>query len=406
MSKSGWVKTLGPVIVIVIALVLAIILISSKTPPEQKIPESKDFLVEARLAEKQQTAFVVHSQGNVVPKNQTRISVQVNGQVMAISEQFEVGGTFRKGDVLAVLEQQDYQTEVKLAEAELAQAQATLQEEIARGKVAEKEWRSVNSVVPPELGLRKPQLAREQANVKATEAKLERAERNLARTEIKAPYNGIVINRNIDLGQYVSAGSETGTIYSTDTAEIRLPVTESELAYIDLQGDLKSKTSVRLKAKVAGTLQYWDAELVRTEGVMDAGSRVLYAVARVEDPYNLNGKRDGAVLRFGQFAEADITGSDLEELYVLPRSVLRLDNTILTVSKDNTLQINPVDVARATAKQVYVRSGLPENPKVVFSVVPNPYEGMKVRISGEELITEDATESDSDELKISGADNE
>ena len=204
MSKSGWVRSIGPLLVLLIAVLLAIIFIASKKPPEQKEVVTKDFLVEAQVVNREATAFVVSSQGNVVPKNQTRISAQVSGQVVSLADVFEVGGMFKKGDVLAVLE------------------------EIARGKVAETEWRSVNSKVPPELGLRKPQLASEQANVKAAEAKLERARRNLDRTEIKAPYNGIVIARNIDLGQFVSSGSEVGTLYSTDVAEVRLPITESE----------------------------------------------------------------------------------------------------------------------------------------------------------------------------------
>ncbi|OFC68711.1 efflux RND transporter periplasmic adaptor subunit [Alteromonas confluentis] len=406
MSKSGWVRSIGPLLVLLIAVLLAIIFIASKKPPEQKEVVTKDFLVEAQVVNREATAFVVSSQGNVVPKNQTRISAQVSGQVVSLADVFEVGGMFKKGDVLAVLEQTDYETELKLAEAELAQAVAALQEEIARGKVAETEWRSVNSKVPPELGLRKPQLASEQANVKAAEAKLERARRNLDRTEIKAPYNGIVIARNIDLGQFVSSGSEVGTLYSTDVAEVRLPITESELAYIDLQAELANNTAVVLSAKVAGQRQHWQAKLVRTEGILDSGSRVIYAVAQINDPYNMNKDPARATLRFGQFAEAEITGTQSQPLYVLPRSVLRLDNSILTVSDENTLQINDVEVIRATAKHVYINDGLPEQPKVVFSVVPNPYEGMKVRISGEELQQEDDTDADSIELNVTGGSDE
>ncbi len=406
MSNSSWVRSFGPLIVLLIAVIVAVIFIASKKPPEKKEVVTKDFLVEARVVNREATAFVVNSQGNVVPKNQTRISAQVSGQVVSLSDVFEVGGMFRKGDVLAVLEQTDYQTELKLAEAELAQAVAALQEEVARGKVAESEWRSVNSRVPPELGLRKPQLASEQANVKAAEAKLERARRNLDRTEIKAPYNGIVIERNIDLGQFVSTGSDVGTLYSTDVAEVRLPITESELAYIDLQAELANNTLVDLSAKVAGKRQHWQAKLVRTEGILDAGSRVLYAVAQIDDPYNMQNDADRAVLRFGQFTEAQITGTESKPLYVLPRSVLRLDNTILTVSDDNTLKINPVDVVRATARNVYVDEGLPEQPKVVFSVVPNPYNGMKVRVSGEELKQEEESDSSSIALDVAGGSDE
>lgn len=388
MSKSGWLKTFGPLIVIVIAIVVAVVLIMSKKPPEEKTVEKKDFLVEASAYYRQPTSFVIKSQGNVVPKNETRLSAQVSGQVVRIADVFVTGGMFRKGDVLAVLEQDDYQTEVKLAEAELAQAEAALEEEIARGKVAEQEWRSVNSVVPPSLGLRKPQLAREKANVKAAEAKYERAKRNLARTEVRAPYDGIVIARSVDVGQFIGVGTEIGTLYSTEVAEIRLPITESELAFIDVNGSLKDAASVSIQAVVAGESREWQAKLVRTEGVLDAGSRVIYAIAEVVDPYNRGQSNHNRILRFGQFVEANITSLKTQPLFVLPKSALRLDGTVLTVSDENTLQINAVEVARATAKHIYLHSGIENGMKVILSVVPNPYEGMKLRVAGEELLSD------------------
>ena len=154
MKNSIWVKSGIPLIIILVAFVVAAIMISSRKPPEQIPVETQAFLVDAKPMEYQPVSFVVDSQGNVVPRNKTSLSAQVSGRVVSLSDKFIVGGMFQKGDVLITLEQDDYRTEVKLAEAELAQAHAALQEELARGKVAEQEWRSVSSVVPPELGLR------------------------------------------------------------------------------------------------------------------------------------------------------------------------------------------------------------------------------------------------------------
>lgn len=184
MKNSVLMKSGIPLGIIIVAFIAAAIMISSRKPPEQVPVEVPAFLVDAKTTTSEPVNFIVKSQGNVVPRNKTSLSAQVSGQVISLSDNFIAGGTFKKGDVLATLEQDDYKTDLKLAEAELAQAQAALQEEIARGKVAEQEWRSVNSVAPPELGLRKPQLAKEQANVKAAEAKLERAKRNLQRTKL------------------------------------------------------------------------------------------------------------------------------------------------------------------------------------------------------------------------------
>ena len=398
MSKA-WVKSGLPLIIIVVAVIAAVVLIKARKPPEQNEVETKAFLVEAKPANVEPVQFVVASQGNVVPKNKTSVSAQVSGRVVELADIFVAGGMFSKGDVLMTLEQHDYETDVKLAEAELAQAQAALVEEQARGKVAEQEWRSVNSVVPPELGLRKPQLAKEMANVKAAEAKLERARRNLDRTEIKAPYNGIIVERNVDLGQFVTVGSVVGTLYSTDVAEVRLPITDSDLAFINLSNDVNHASDVQLTARVAGKQRTWNGKLVRTEGLLDAGNRVVYAVVYVNDPYmrNVSESDAGVPLRFGQFVEAKITGSDSQELFVLPRSVLRLDNTVLTVNSERELQIKPVDIVRSSAKSVYLSGGLEDGELVVRSAVPNPYTGMKVRLPGDEPELPESAKNDKED---------
>jgi RND family efflux transporter MFP subunit len=396
MKNSVLMKSGLPLGIIIVAFVAAGVMINSKKPPEQVPVEVPAFLVDAKTTNAEPVNFIVNSQGNVVPRNKTSLSAQVSGQVISLSDSFIAGGTFKKGDVLATLEQDDYRTDLKLAEAELAQAEAALQEEIARGKVAEQEWRSVNSVAPPELGLRKPQLAKEQANVKAAQAKLERAKRNLERTKITAPYNGIVVERNIDLGQFVATGSPIGTIYSTDTAEVRLPITDSDLMFVNIAGQSSEGAPVSLSASVGGAKRTWQGKLVRSEGILDTGSRVVYAIVEVKDPYNVNGTHQ-APLRFGQFVEAQITSRQNESLMVLPRSILRLDNTILTVNDNRELEIKAVDIARTTAKDVFIRGGIEEGTLVVMSAVPNPYNGMKVRLPGDEPVLSEEAESDKGE---------
>tara|TARA_Y100000296_G_scaffold29712_1_gene34679 strand:- start:4943 stop:6175 length:1233 start_codon:yes stop_codon:yes gene_type:complete len=397
MKNSILVKSGLPLLIIIVAFVAAAVMIKSRKPPEQLPVEVPAFLVDAKPIKAEEVSFVVKSQGNVVPKNSTALSSQVSGQLVSLSDAFIAGGTFKKGEILATLEQDDYRTDLKLAEAELAQAQAALQEEIARGKVAQQEWLSVRNVAPPELGLRKPQLAKEQANVKAAEAKLERAKRNLSRTQIKAPYNGIVVERNIDLGQFVTTGATLGTLYSTDTAEVRLPITDSDLMFVDIAGQSKQGAPVALSANVGGVKRTWQGTLIRSEGVLDTQSRVIYAVVEVEDPYNLQASHS-APLRFGQFVEAEITSRQTEKMFVIPRNNLRLDNTVLTVNDEREIEIKDVEVARTTASKVYLRGGLDEGTLVVTSAVPNPFNGMKVRLPGDAPISsKDSEDNTNDE---------
>jgi RND family efflux transporter MFP subunit len=385
MAKS--VKSIViPIVIIAGAVVLAGLMFASKKPPEKVVVEEKPILVDVIEVAKSDINFHVESQGTVRPKTQTTLSSQVSGRVVDLSPMFLAGGFFKKGDVLITLEQGDYITDVKSAEAELARANAALEEEQARGKVAEEEWRSVKGTTAPELGLRKPQLAQEIANVRAAEANLERAQRNLDRTLIKAPYDGLVRSKNVDLGQFVSVGSNLGLIFGTDIAEIRLPLSDNDLAFLELQdiGKDGQVSEVLLNAKVAGKEQLWKGQLARSEGVLDENNRVAYAVVQVSDPYQREQNHAEIPLKFGRFVQADITGQRAEGLAVLPKSVLRLDGTVIVVDSERKLRVQAVNVVRTDREFIYINEGLNEHEWVTETVIPNPETGMLVRISLDE----------------------
>ena len=390
---SGFKRAGIPILILVGAVAVAFALTSMKKQPEKEEIITRDFLVDSKLVEAKNVDFLVYSQGSVQPKNKTMLSTQVSGRVIAVADNFIEGGFFKKGDVLVELETSDYQTDLLLAESEVASAQASLDEEKARGKVAAEEWRSFNKGSAPELGLRKPQLAREEASVKAAQANLQRAQRNFDRTKIRAPYDGLVKSRSVDLGQFVTLGSQLGEVFATDVAEVRLPLTDDDIAFL---ADLNSQNAqVTLSSDVAGKNIKWQGILVRDEAVLDSKSRVIYGVVEVNDPYQLNVPEEakGIPLRFGRFVNATIVGITANNIVVLPRNVLRLDGTILTVNDDRQININFVTVQRADEDFVYISEGLNTQQQVVMSAVPNPYEGMPVRFLGDESPQKSQTES-------------
>jgi RND family efflux transporter MFP subunit len=377
---SSTLKKVGiPIIILSCAFATVAVMMFLKPAPEKGEVTSDAFLVEAQPIFTENVEFLVYAQGVVTPKHRTMLSSQVSGLVVSISESFDEGGFFKKGDVLVELESDDYKTDLLLAEAELASAQAALDEEIARSEVAQREWSSINSGTPPELGLRKPQLAREQASVKAAMASLERAKRNLTRTKITAPYDGLVKSKMIDLGQFVTMGVQIGEVFSTNTAQVRLPLTDNDVTFI---GDLKTQQpTVSLSADIAGKRHFWQGILVRDEAVLDEARRVIYGVVEISDPYNLQGNQHPNTLKFGRFVSAAISGLTATNVIKLPRYVLRLDGTVLTVTNADTIQINAVEVMRADEDFVYISAGLPINHKVVMSAVSTPYNGMPVRFT-------------------------
>ena len=140
-------------------------------------------------------------------------------------------------------------------------------------------------ILPPtELSLRKPQLAQELARVKAAQASVLRAQRNVERTEIRAPYDAMIDSRNVGLGSFVGTGSMVGKVLGTDIAEIRLPVADNQLRFLKNQGN---DATVILKGTYAGRSTQWEAKIARSEGVIDNTSRMSYLVAQITDPYGV-----------------------------------------------------------------------------------------------------------------------
>ena len=374
-----------PFIIVIVAVVVTVILTLNKPKPEKKEVQEKTFLVEVQPVAISDVTYSVRSQGNVLPKIESALSAQVSGRIESVSDIFVNGGMFEQGDELVVLENADKVTDVKLAQAEVLRAQASYQEELARGKVAEKEWRTISNSTPTELSLRKPQLAREEASLQAAQANLERAQRNLDRTVMTAPYDGIVQKKHVDIGQFVGIGTVLADIAATAKAEVRLPLTDGDLAYLNL--DATDEGSVMLTGRVGGRTEQWLAKLTRDEGVMNMQSRVIYAIAEVNDPYRRDAQTQHNMLRFGSFVNADITGATANNIVVLPRNLVRLDGTVITVTEDRKILIKDVEVQRADDEQIYISAGLASGDNIAVSSVPNAYDGMKVRLPGDAVET-------------------
>lgn len=383
-------------------LLSIIVVIGMATMARGKRPERQDqgqsaVLVEAIPAESRSLNFTVQSQGSVRPRTQTTIVAQVSGIIVSVSPDFVAGGFFRAGEVLLEIDPSDYQTALKRAEANLASRRAKLTEEKSRSEQAVKDWRNLGRAGdPPALVMRKPQLADAQANVLAAEAEIEKARRDLQRTKISVPYDGLLRERRVDIGQYVTPGTQLGVSFAVDTAEIRLPLAAADLAYLDLppatDTELEDFPEVSLTSDISGVTESWTARLIRTEGVLDESSRVLYAVASVVDPYGLLGQSQQAELRMGSFVRAEISGRYINDVVVLPRFVLRNDNTILVANEDRELEVRDVVVARAEARRVYITDGVADGELVVTTTLDAPIPGTRLVIRDEKQVNNPSRE--------------
>ncbi|MCE9685620.1 efflux RND transporter periplasmic adaptor subunit [Shewanella sp. AS16] len=385
----------SPFLIVIVFLGLAAILMSTKEAPEQKPDAAPVPIIDVTSVQQRNMSLSLSSYGVVNPKYKTQLVTEVQGRMLSIADNFVAGGIVHKGEQLAQIEPSDYQADLIQAQASLAQAQAALNEEKARGEVAKIEFKGYDKGLPPELGLRIPQLKKEQANVKYAEAALARAQRNLDRTVIRAPFDGIIKARNIDLGQYVTLGTNLGELYGTSIAEIRLPLANDELAYLESVDN--PNTRVTLNASLAGENVSWEGRVVRSEGVIDADNRMVYLVAEVQDPYLRSAKVPGQLpLKFGSFVSAEIEGRSLEAIVTLPRHIVRNEH-VAVVSDKNIIEMRHVNVVHTDLELAYIKGSLADGERVSLTNLNNMTDGQLVKVVGED------NTSDQDPLDESAA---
>ncbi|MPY23119.1 efflux RND transporter periplasmic adaptor subunit [Shewanella psychropiezotolerans] len=371
----------SPLLILLVFGAAAALLISTKEAPEQKEDEVPVPIIDVTRVEQKTVSLNLPSYGVVTPKNKTQLVTEVQGRMLTIAPNFVAGGVVKKGEQLAVIEPSDYEADLMQAQASLAQAEAALEEEVARGEVAKNDWKGFDGGIPPELGLRLPQLKKEQANVKFQQAALARAQRNLERTIIRAPFDGIIKSRIVDLGQYVTLGTNLGELYDTRTAEIRLPLANNDLAYLESVD--KPDTLVTLSASLAGKNVTWIGTIVRSEGVIDAENRMVYLVAEIKDPYLRMNRKEGQLpLKYGSFVTAVIKGRTVDGIVQLPRHLVR-NGSVAVVSSDNVIEIREVNVVRTDIDSVYIKDSLIDGERISLTKLNNMSTGQVVKILGE-----------------------
>ena len=387
----------SPLLILLVFGVAAALLISTKEAPEQKEDEVPVPIIDVTRVEQKTVSLNLPSYGVVTPKNKTLLVTEVQGRMLTIAPNFVAGGVVKKGEQLAVIEPSDYEADLMQAQASLAQAEAALEEEVARGEVAKNDWKGFDGGIPPELGLRLPQLKKEQANVKFQQAALARAQRNLERTIIRAPFDGIIKSRIVDLGQYVTLGTNLGELYDTRIAEIRLPVANNDLAYLESVDN--PDTQVTLSASLAGKDVTWIGTIVRSEGVIDAENRMVYLVAEIQDPYLRKNRKEGQLpLKYGSFVTAVIKGRTVDGIVQLPRHLVR-NGSVAVVSSDNVIEIREVNVVRTDIDSVYIKDSLLDGERISLTKLNNMSTGQVVKILGEMQKNDNGADTPDSETK-------
>lgn len=384
-------QILLPVLVLAASVGIAMKVIQGREKAESRPPAPVHPRVTVETVRLVPRTIIIHSQGNVRPRTQSHLVPEVSGQVLEVSPSFVEGGFFEKDDVLLRLDRTDFELALAAARARVEQAGLSLAREEAEAAIARQEWEALgeeNEGQPSPLTLREPQLASARAQLEASRADLELARRNLERTEIRAPYAGRVRSKQVDVGQFVARGSPVATIYAVDYAEVRLPLTSDEIAHIDLplgyrdDDDELPRPRVEIETSLGGEVHVWKGEIVRTEGEIDPRTRLIYVVARVENPYARDEDADRPPLAANLFVRARIQGKTYPKTFSMPRQAARgsRQDRVLVLDDEDRVHFRDVEVLRRDAETLVIRDGLQEGDRVVTSRLDVVVENMKVRI--------------------------
>jgi RND family efflux transporter MFP subunit len=376
-------KILIPVFIIGLLLTLAIVI--QANPPEQPkrfAPPAQEMVVNAAPVRLQDYRIQLESYGSVQPRTQTTLTAQVSGQIVFVNPNIRDGGFFDKGDILVSIDPRDYEANVRIAQAVLMDARQALADATARSELAREDWSSLgNAGEPPELVLRLPQLEAARAGVISAEATLQKAELELERTRIVAPFAGRVLQQSADIGQVVSPNTEIAVIYATDSVEVRLPIRNRDLAYIDLPELYRDVEAgnFAVNAQIISELigkTVWDARLVRTEGAIDQSARQLHVIAHIDDPFSKSA--DGRPqLKIGQYVTARIAGHELRDVLVIPNSAIYQGSYVYVVEND-VLQRRNIEIAWQNDRDAIVKDGLGDGDILVTTPLGQVTSGVRV----------------------------
>ncbi|MBQ74618.1 MAG: hypothetical protein CMQ20_06275 [Gammaproteobacteria bacterium] len=377
--RSVLIKGVLTVSVIFSALLVAYGLLATAPQPDQVEREEVATAIRVLTVGKQAIRLEVLSQGTVLPRIQSELIPEVSGRVNWMSPKLVSGGYFEKDEILLSIDDRDYRSLVARNQAGVSRAKA--EDEHARfelGRMQELVKNKLTSQASLENALRSQRIA-EAALLEARIA-LEQAQRDLWRTEIRAPYEGLVRTERVDLGQFVTRGQSVASIYASDSVEVRLPVADNQLAYLDLplgyRGELSEELRpiVTLSTTYGGQRYEWLGKLVRTEAEIDSKSRMVKAVVRVDNET----ESEQPLLPVGLFVSASIKGRSVENIVSLPRAVLRNQNQVLVVDSDNRLRYRPVEVMRFEKDNVIISAGLEDGDIINISPIQTVIDGMRV----------------------------
>ncbi len=377
-KKTWWQRLISFIIVFLImgiSIFGAKYFLSSRPMPKISKPEKIVPSVTVKDIKPANHQVSISAYGNVKIKNDVEIKSQVSGIVTYVSDNLDLGEFVEEGNILVKIEKIDYEIALEKSLSALKQAQSNLALEKGKQLVAKKEWEIMSkqggdniSEEQKALALRVPQLMSAVASVNQAEADVRKARLDLKRTVIRAPFNGIVMEKNVSKGSYLNVQGSIARIISTEDFYVEAYIEKEHLKWLDKSGPVTIESGT---GKFTGKIEEILPD-VQTEGLM---AKLLITVN--------NPLQSEPPLLVGDYAEVIFKGKILSNIYKIPRSAISERGKIYLVDSENRLRIKEFDKMWEDEKNIYIKNTFPPEWKLVVSKIFAPSDGMKVKISDE-----------------------
>ncbi len=354
-----------------------------KNPPQvgmRNAPPMAKITVEVETLARQDYPVTLSSYGEAKAATQSMLVSQVAGQIVAVNEAFRSGSSVKKGDILVNVDDRDYRTAVMSAEANLLDAERSVVEERARAKQAALDWKTLGRKDEPnDLVLRKPQLMAAEARLKAAQADLSKANLALERTQIRAPFDGRVLDHKVDVGQFINVGTAVAELYANDYVEVRLPLCNCDLDFIDL--DLVNTSNTQPRITFFSNLnsgRQWSGAVSRVDSAIDSNSRQLHVIGRIDQ--TLSDSHLASEIKIGEYLTAEIQGKLIKDALIIPNKTIYQSSFVYIVEK-GTLQRRDIEILWQNNDVAMIGSGLESGDQLVLTSLGQVTSGTRVSIA-------------------------
>lgn len=387
MSASRVVKVIGPFVVLFVCIFITYQLMQS-TPSASKgrLKQVAPLLVDIETLSAKTFQIKVDSYGLLKANTQTDLFPLVAGQVVRVRPDFQRGAFVQSGQVLLEIDPLEYEVALQVAQGDLANAELALAEEEARSEQAHRDWKKTLNASHSEVSdfaLRYPQLKAAKAALETAKAKLKLAKKNLARTKVRAPYDGRLIESHVNIGSVVSTSTRLAELYSTESLELSLPIANRDLEFLDLPSIESGKDIwVKIENTLVVPSQFWSAKITGTEALVDSDNQQIYALAKIEDA--IWPEINQQTLKVGQYLQATIDGREIENAILLPNSSIYQGAYVYVVERREGVDVlvrRDIEVQWRNEEISLLKSGLKVGDKLVTTPLGQVTSGTRVSIN-------------------------